>query len=116
MAVLCRGVGDPGWGPGSLVGTYPGIRAVSEDNCLFPHPGEPRAEQQFEVKALGGADYLDCDEDILQLQLPGRGPDGFSRGSPVRSSGTGSGGTEGRGAPCTEGYGRLLPGTGTLGS
>lgn len=70
-------------GPCFLIGTYLGIRAVSEDNYLFLHLGEPRAEQQFEVKAGGGADHLDCDEDILQLQLPlpARGPDGFSRGS-----------------------------------
>lgn len=33
----------------------------------------------FQVKALGGADYLDCDEDMLQLQLRGSGPVGSAK-------------------------------------
>ena len=38
---------------------------------LFPGPGDPRVEQQLHAGVVEGLGRLDCDEDIVQLQLGG---------------------------------------------
>ena len=96
VAVFRRAVGDHKLGPQSLLEAF--IQSVSEDERLFPGPGDPRVEQQLHAGVVEGLGRLDRDEDIVQLQLGRPTTCGLSSGV----FGTRCG-EVGRGAPCIEG-------------